>query len=206
MLVINASPRMRNGNTNKSLEKVINKLALSKDTIQYLYNIKDQETIEKKLPTAEVILFAFPLYVDAPTSALLNLMKKIQSNKDLYRNQPIMYVLMNCGFYEAIQNETAIQIMKHFCDRVDFKWGQAFARGAGSVNAPEENLEPINKQCKIFAQNIKERKINQENLYIEPSITRNQFKDKRNSEWAKLVAPRGLKEADLHARPYLRKE
>lgn len=86
------------------------------------------ECIEK----SDVIVFAFPLYADSPTSITLSFLDYIIDNNINLDNKKI-YVIINCGFREGEQNITAINIIKNWCEKVGAVYNGSIMIGAGEI-------------------------------------------------------------------------
>lgn len=127
--LISGSPKPLNSNSLYFLKKIsvhINDykiFELKKDKY-----IKIIENIEK----SDVIVFAFPLYIDSPTSITLSFLDYIIDNNINLKNKKI-YVIMNCGFREGEQNITALNIIKNWCEKVGGAYNGCIMIGAGEI-------------------------------------------------------------------------
>ncbi|MCP4581153.1 MAG: hypothetical protein GY839_06010 [candidate division Zixibacteria bacterium] len=82
---------------------------------------------------ADLIILAFPLFVDCLPYAVISMLEHIANNRptsDDQKKQSLMCVV-NCGFPEAHQNDTAIAICRQFAHETDFDWAGGLAMGAG---------------------------------------------------------------------------
>jgi NAD(P)H-dependent FMN reductase len=82
---------------------------------------------------SDILIIASPLYVDAIPSHLLRLLDEatdILAEKAL--NIPV-YVIVNCGFFEAEHNRNCLKIFKAFCLRAKLSYAQGLAVGAGGM-------------------------------------------------------------------------
>jgi hypothetical protein len=76
------------------------------------------------LTECNVLVFAFPLYVDGIPSHLLNCLRKLEKFfGGLDKKDIMVYSLGNCGFYEGDQNKLAIEMMENWCAKAGLKWG-----------------------------------------------------------------------------------
>lgn len=64
---------------------------------------------------ASHLLLVFPLYVDGIPATLLEFLKALE--REPPREKPTISLLINCGFLEPEQNDTAVEILRLFCDR-----------------------------------------------------------------------------------------
>lgn len=72
--------------------------------VHKLYHEKLDDIINN-IKKADTLVIAFPLYVDAPPSKLLELMEKYPNDKNLY-------IICNCGFLEVKHNDIAVKIIE----------------------------------------------------------------------------------------------
>ncbi len=126
ILYINGSPKLKNSNSDFFLNK-INK----KTKIFYVYKDKFNKIL-KDIKNTDTIVFSFPLYVDAPTNKIIELLEYIQDNKIDIKNKMI-YTIINCGFWEAKHNKTASLIMEEFAINNKAKYMGTFNIGAGEI-------------------------------------------------------------------------
>ncbi len=84
----------------------------------------------EKIGESDAVVLAFPLYVDGIPSHLLAAMERMEQKKTL-RPDARVFVVVNCGFYEGIQCETAVSIARNWCERCGAKWGGAIGFGGG---------------------------------------------------------------------------
>lgn len=89
---------------------------------------------------SDVLIFAFPLYVDGipshMVSALLDLETVIREKK----KKRTVYAILNCGFYEGCQNAVAIRMMENWCCRSGLEWGYGIGAGGGGMVSALANV------------------------------------------------------------------
>lgn len=91
------------------------------------------QTIElAKIEGSDVLVLAFPLYVDSIPSQLLQLLIILEESKNLNHDM-MVYCIINNGFFEGIQNHIAIQQVKNWCTAANLNWGQGVGIGAGEM-------------------------------------------------------------------------
>ena len=112
--LICGSPKPNNSNSLYFLNKI--KDSLDKHV---LYELKKDsyEHICDNIKLSHTIVFAFPLYVDSPSSITLKFLDYIVDNKIDIEGKNI-YIIINCGFREGEQNITGLNIIKRWCDKV----------------------------------------------------------------------------------------
>ncbi len=108
---------------------------------EYIYKLIRKEEGQKKLlskiDNADLIILTFPLYVDCLLAGVINALELIANHRKSLnqsdKNKIGFVVLINCGFPEAVQNDTAIAICKIFAREVGFEWKGALPFGMGGV-------------------------------------------------------------------------
>ena len=84
---------------------------------------------------ADLVVFAFPLYVDslpAPLTRLLELFADRRAGR-APTGSPRLAVVVQCGFPEAHQCDTAVGICRLFAERTGMRWAGALAMGMGGM-------------------------------------------------------------------------
>lgn len=127
--LINGSPKVKPSNSMFFLNKI--KPLLEEYSIYELKKHKYDEII-KSINNSEVIVLAFPLYVDSPPSLTLEFLDYIIDNKVNLKGKPI-YTIINCGFRDGNQNTTAANIIRSWCKKVNAKYNGSLLIGAGEV-------------------------------------------------------------------------
>ncbi len=100
--------------------------------------VKDKESQLKlcsMVNKADLIILAFPLYVDslpAPVIKALECIADYRKNLEQPKQQGFT-IIVNCGFPEAEQNNIAVSISKVFTKDVGFDWKGGLALGMGGV-------------------------------------------------------------------------
>jgi len=127
--LISGSPKTNSSNSMYFLEKVKDKL---KDyNLFELKKCKYKELLSS-IKKSDVIILAFPLYVDSPTSIMLEFLDYIIENNISFKNKYI-YAIINCGFREGEHNITALNIIKNWCDKVNAIYNGSILIGAGEI-------------------------------------------------------------------------
>lgn len=132
--LISGSPKPNNSNSLYFLKKISSKI--DEYSICELKNKKYDQILES-IEKSDVIVLAFPLYVDCPTSITLQFLDYI-IDKQIKLNNKLIYIVINCGFREGKQNITAINIIKRWCDKVSIEYGGSLLIGAGEVVGKEK--------------------------------------------------------------------
>jgi hypothetical protein len=121
-----------------SLTSRLEKLGLSIDT-EFLYKLIKKEDGQKRLVSkvedADLIILAFPLYIDCLPAGVTKALELIAENRQLMSNpkKQGFGVIINCGFPETQHNNVAGLICKIFAREVGFEWKGALALGMGGI-------------------------------------------------------------------------
>ena len=116
----------------------LEEFGLSVET-DYIYKLIGKEEGKKELLSkvneADLLILAFPLYVDCLPAGVIKALELIAKHRKSL-NKPKktgLVVLINCGFPEAEQNNTAVAICKIFAREVGFEWKGALSLGMGGA-------------------------------------------------------------------------
>jgi hypothetical protein len=84
---------------------------------------------------ADILVFSFPLYVDSLPSPLTRLIELIAGRRAsaAVTGSPRLAVIVQCGFPESHQCDTAIGICRLFAERTGMHWSGALAMGMGGA-------------------------------------------------------------------------
>ncbi len=82
---------------------------------------------------ADLVIFAFPLYIDSLPAPFTLLLERIAERRARIAptGSPRLAVVVQCGFPEAHQCGTAVGICRLFADRTGMRWAGALAMGMG---------------------------------------------------------------------------
>lgn len=125
-LFINGSPKL-----DKSNSFYFFSMINDNSKIRFLYK-DDFDNILRDINKISTIIFSFPLYVDGPPNKVIEFMEYINDNKIDIKDKKI-YCIINCGFFEAKQNEIAALIIKNFAINNMAKYMGSFNIGAGEI-------------------------------------------------------------------------
>lgn len=169
------------------------------------YNI---DTLADKILASDALVLAFPLYVDSIPSHLLLALTKLQPLLLASSCRTKVYTIVNCGFYDAVQNNIAVNMIRTWCDKSGLFWGQGISIGAGGMvqTAPigKGPCTSIGKNFDCFAANILGLK-SADSLYTAPNFPRFLYKTAAHIGWRSQAKKNGLKIKDLK-RQHLDKE
>ena len=91
------------------------------------------------LVNANAIVFACPLYVDGIPGHLLSCLTELerQSQTFLWQtslwqgHKPLIYGIVNCGFYEGVQAQYALDVLRNWAAKSGCTWGGGIGVGGG---------------------------------------------------------------------------
>jgi hypothetical protein len=100
---------------------------------------EDLERMLAEADAADVLVVAFPLYVDSLPGPLTQALeaiadrRKVRGAERATEREPKLLAVVNCGFPETLQNEPAVAIMKKFAAEAGFHWAGGLALGMGGA-------------------------------------------------------------------------
>lgn len=86
---------------------------------------------------ADILILAFPLYVDSLPSLVIRTMEHLAEHRQAkgnLENQRLL-AIVNCGFPEAHHNDVAVAICRRFAQEAGFEWAGGLALGGGEAIA-----------------------------------------------------------------------
>ena len=194
--LICGSPKTKNSNSMHFLE------ILSKYLDEYnIFELKKNkyDNILESINKSDIILFAFPLYVDSPSSMMLSFMDYIVDNKIDLCNK-LVYTIVNCGFREGEQNKTAVDIMKRWCQKVNATYGSSIMIGAGEIVGEDKfkfisrkALKDINK----FANTVSSKEKDKDIITTMDLLNNKLYCYIANHSWNKQGKKNNLSSSDL---------
>lgn len=167
----------------------------------------DESEIAAVLET-DVLVFAFPLYVDGIPSHLLRSLIQLEEALTAGSGAPIrVFAIVNCGFYEGRQAAIALQMMKHWCDRAGAHWGQGAGIGGGGFLASLQGIAQGRGATRNLWRALKSLAGNlttpgpAEDIFTVPNCPRSVYRIGGNLSWRKAIRTNGLPPAQLGRRP-----
>ena len=152
--LISGSPKLKPSNSMTFINKIKSTL---EDYSVFELKKHNYDEILSSIKDSEVIVLAFPLYVDSPTSITLEFLDYIVDNKIDLKNKQV-YSIINCGFRDGNQNVTAANIISAWCKKVNAKYSGSLLIGAGEIigNSKYKYLSTkANKTLNNFSKIIK---------------------------------------------------
>jgi multimeric flavodoxin WrbA len=203
--IINGSQKIGESNTGIILDK-FNEFVKNKHEVKnYKLSISlFAEEMYTEIISGDIIVLAFPLYIDSLPSNTLKMIIELESLfKEKNITGIIVYAIINNGFYEGKQTHIAFEIIKNWCERSGIKFGGGIGQGAGEMIGVTKNT-PIDKGAfnnlaralKFMAEKIA-LKESFEIIYLSPYFPRFLWKIAGTSFWHQLAKKNGLKKKEI---------
>lgn len=205
--LLNGSPKMKESASRALLSDL--KTFFPEETECVEIALHSRNLPEKELELlfqADAWVFSFPLYVDGIPSHLLSVLCELEEH---YANHPEIFVygITNCGFYEGIQAEFALQILQNWCIKAGYTWAGGVGVGGGGALSMLSEVKPgtgpkapIDKTLQVLANTIQDRK-KTENRYVSVGFPRFLYKMAAQMGWRQAIRSNGGKMKDLGNRP-----
>ncbi len=218
ILMVNGSPRNRisaSASLLARVEKKVNRDLFDIDSVSITAALRDPDKLNGILEQAvyaDIIVIAFPLYIDSLPSITLRFLKRFQEYKEKkdYKNNQILFTIINCGFPEAEHNRIALEIMYNFTGETGLKWGLGLGIGMGSMaggeKIPEKSriLKPVENELNLMANrinNCERERTRAETRFVLPSFPKFLYLFAATAQWKILGKKNGVKRL-LKQRPY----
>ena len=208
--LINASPRGKTSTSAVLLEKTKEYIQGADSSTNEFFEVKaDKEKLElpqlEMLKNAEIWVFANPLYIDSLPGHLLAVLEQLEAE---CREGHKVYVIINCGFFEAEQNQTALRVYKNWCSKCGYEWcGAAAIGGGGGIGFMPSGipfnagpLKPINDAVVRLSACISGG-TKTEAIFASIGMPRLLYLLGGHSGWKKAAKANGLKVKDLYRNP-----
>ncbi len=104
------------------------------ETIQVYTSFNSAERTQlalEKLDQADLVVLAFPLYVDSLPAPVISALEKIAAHRAATKVNQRFTAIANCGFPEAHHNDTALAICAQFARQTGMAWLGSLALGGG---------------------------------------------------------------------------
>ena len=106
-----------------------------------------QEELLSSTDRADLLLLAFPLYVDSLPFLVTKALELIASHRQTNpkRRAQRLVAIVNNGFPEAAQNALALAICRRFADQSGIAWAGGLAMGAGEALSSGQSLTTLSR-------------------------------------------------------------
>lgn len=129
ILIINGSPRAPRSHSARFAQIFGERCKAETEHVQLLH--ADHVQLARKFEDYSDVLFVFPLYADGVPAILLEFLKSLSAAPPTHR--PVLSVLINCGFQEPWQNDSAVAIMRCFAHMEGYPFGSVLKVGSGEA-------------------------------------------------------------------------
>ncbi|MGA7192935.1 MAG: NAD(P)H-dependent oxidoreductase [Anaerolineales bacterium] len=167
-LLLVGSPRTRKSTSNSLgvyLFEQLSKHNIQTETIFIHTTTHSAERIKVMLDAvdaADLILLAFPLYVDSLPAPVMNALEIIAAHRaSQSEHRQLFAAISNCGFPEPDHASTALAICENFARLNHFEWADSLALGAGEGmvhGTPLSELDgrviPLKKALDLAAESL----------------------------------------------------
>ncbi|MCW3999916.1 MAG: NAD(P)H-dependent oxidoreductase [Candidatus Bathyarchaeota archaeon] len=116
-----------------------------------IHNKEKQAEMLSQVADSDILILAFPLYVDSLPAGLILALEKIAEDRKngAAAKHTRVLAIVNNGFPDAKQNATAIAICKQFANEVGYEWAGGLTMGAGAmINGMPLEKAPMIKNIK----------------------------------------------------------
>lgn len=98
---------------------------------------KSREAMLRLVESSNLLILAFPLYVDSLPSRVVAALELIAEHKRIANmpTRPRLVAIVNSGFPEARQNDLALAICRRFAQEAGIDWAGGLALGGGAMIA-----------------------------------------------------------------------
>lgn len=154
IMILNGSPRAPKSNSKRYAEIFLEYVQGPAD----YYNITktNHEKLCAMAGAYTDILLVFPLYADALPVTLLNFLKVLENQPP--EKKPTVSVLVNCGFLEYRQNDTAVKMIRLFCKQNNYPCGSVLKIGSGEAILDSPFRFMAENKIKKLSKSISEKK------------------------------------------------
>lgn len=200
-LMLCGSPHNEGGNSTYFLNALKEKLNGNGE----IYNIMQSSEISdtafiETLKNGENVVFSFPLYADSLPAYFLAFLKRLKTSAEGIVSQSRVYVIVNNGFYDDVQNNIAIKIIWKWCEKCGLAKGRTLAVGAGGmVHAAPLGKGPLARVDSALEQMAEDIKNNRsgDTIFVKPSFPRFLYIFMGNLSFKAEGKKNGLSKADI---------
>ena len=191
----------------------LNASNIETQTVQIYTTINSQtrtDEMYKAIDNADLVVLAFPLYVDTLPAPVISALEKIAAHRQ-GKSSIRFSAISNCGFPEAEHNATALAICEEFARETGLTWMGSLALGGGEglvhgvpLNEMDGRAIPLKQALDIAAKALSNgQPIPQSarDLFAKPVIPNWAYKFFGGFGWKQRARQYGVQNR-LRARPY----
>jgi hypothetical protein len=204
--LINGSPKVKKSASEYILSSLKSLLPDESEFSEFKFNHAiSTEPDLMKIADTDLMIFAFPLYVDGIPSHLLHCLYQLETYLNRNKGKGIrVYAIVNCGFYEGHQASIALDMIENWCSKANLEWRHGIGIGGGgflaSLEGNQKDQGPVKNlwnALKNMADNISENH-ESENIYTVPNFPRVIYTLGGNMGWRKQIKENGLRQKDIY--------
>jgi len=204
--LINGSSKINKSSSGIILENLKECINGKAEIVEYKVNVNaDYEQAIEVLNKSDVWIFALPLYIDGIPGHFLSFLAYLEE-KHLKMEKVRVYGIINCAFYEGIQNESALKILKNWCVKAGYIWCGGIGIGWGKslemlpkLKFGKYLLAPIYNALNEVADKVIKYEI-MDNKYVSAKVPRWIYRIGVNITWRNIIKSNGGKIRELGKR------
>ena len=140
-LLLVGSPKTHKSTSNSLGEYLFDHLGAQSIEIEtiYLYtvlrNFHKMQALLDAIDTADLIMLAFPIYVDTLPAPVIEALERIMSHRMAHGefHRQLFSAIANCGFPEVHHCANSLALCENFALQAGFEWAGSLALGAGEM-------------------------------------------------------------------------
>lgn len=204
--LINGSPKVKNSASGVLMEDVKTYLSEKAEVIELTLRTATLPNEAKEvLAKADAWVFAFPLYVDGIPGHVLSCLMQLEELQ-VSTAQVHVYGIANCGFYEGVQNDLALEVLENWCIKTGCTWGGGVGIGGGGSLAQLPKLAygqgpkaSVDFALYDLTESMLQGKT-KENQFVSVGMPRFLYKLAAQMGWRQAIKANGGKRSDLGKR------
>ncbi|MEG2109934.1 hypothetical protein [Clostridium sp.] len=145
VVLINGSPKSKKSCSKYLLDTV--KKSISDGNALKEINITDKAIRNEDkydiVLNSDIILLAFPLYVDSLPSTVIKFLEELEiyAKNFIIDKKIVLYGIVNCGFFEGEQNKYALKVLRNYTNHiVNLEYGGGVGIGGGGFLGGSEKI------------------------------------------------------------------
>ena len=206
LLILNASPKKRKSQSERYTAELLKHLDEEQYEIDkvYLYELNYSKYLFEQIAGSDIVILVTPLYVDCLPTKVLELFDDMErfTRETFYEKTPRFYLIINCGFMEHSQNDTAIEITQRFCKAAGYRFYQAVSIGSGAMILDSKQKPLVERAMYLLSRTIEGREPLTDVIALNVKMPKFLFMSKSNNLWIQVGKKRGFTKKDLAARYY----
>lgn len=201
---INGSPKRNRAVSEKYLEILKDGFSDAVEVEElYVYAMEFNGIEFEKIINSDAVVMALPLYVDSVPAGVIEFMRAFRRHAEENEvDGPSFHFIINCGFMEHEQNDTAIRILKKFAEKAGFKYGGGISIGSGAMILGTDRASELKALIRKMAVEIENRNVTTEAYAINVDMQKEKFREVFNQVWIDVAEKKGLSEENLKRKYY----